>query len=288
MNIFPLIFTTIFAASKIITPLPDDTLVIYTNTKLPTVSFGAISNKTKDSNKLSHESIQNPIEKNRQTVKKNITIALLGDSMIDTLGSDLTFLKNDLALIYPNTKFTFYNYGVGATNISYGLERLTHDYVYLGNQVPALISRQPDIVVVESFAYNPLSDDQSSYDEYWLTLAHIVTLLKSSLPSTKIIIAATIAPNSRVFGDGAPAISFDSQDKVNRTNVIKKYLENAIAFARSQKLPLADVYHSSLDGSGNGTLNLINPGDHIHYSDAGRKLFSEKVARTIVDYRLLE
>ena len=69
---------------------------------------------------------------------------------------------------------------------------------------------------------------------------------------------------------------------------IKKYIESTIAFAKSQNIPLADAYHPSLDNTGNGKLTYINGGDHIHYSDAGRSLFSRIIADTILSNKLLE
>lgn len=96
-----------------------------------------------------------------------------------------------------------------------------------------------------------------------------------------MIIAATIAPNSKVFGDGAAGISFGPIDKIQHTTIIKEYLDSTVKFAASQHLPLADAYHASLDGSGDGILTYINGGDHIHYSDAGRILFAQRLVRAI-------
>jgi lysophospholipase L1-like esterase len=121
-----------------------------------------------------------------------------------------------------------------------------------------------------------------------MQLATIVDILKAKLPGVKIIIAATIAPNSTVFGDGAAGLSFSPQDKIERTTVIKQYLDSTVKFARSQQLPLADAYHPSLDANGNGKLTYINGGDHIHYSDAGRTFFAQKIADAIVANHLLE
>jgi hypothetical protein len=208
--------------------------------------------------------------------------------MIDTLGPNAPHLRDTLGKIYRQTEFHILNYGVGATNIDYGLERMTHEYTYLGTPFPPLVSTRPDILVVESFGYNPFPYDTGALDHHWLQLAHIMDVVRASLPGTRVIIASTIAPNSLKFGDGAPGLSFSLIDKYKRTTVIKKYLENAIKFAQSQKLPLADAYHPSLDLFGNGKLKYINAGDNIHYSDLGRQLFAQKVTETIMEYKLLE
>lgn len=224
----------------------------------------------------------------RKTRSPHMTIALLGDSMVDTLGPDIPNLKASLTSLYPSTEFTLLNYGVGGTNIDYGLERLTNDYTYLGKPIPSLVSVKPDLVVVESFGYNPLSYNEGALDHQWLTLDAIVKTLEEHLPQVKVVIAATIAPNADVFGDGAPNLSYTPYEKQERVALIKTYLENATRYAKSQHLPLADVYHPSLDSRGNGTITYINPGDHIHYSDSGRTFFAKILSDTIITNTLLE
>ncbi|MDO8452048.1 MAG: SGNH/GDSL hydrolase family protein [bacterium] len=224
----------------------------------------------------------------RKLSKTSYTIAILGDSMVDTLGIDLLDLQNDLKKRFPNVSFRLLNYGVGATNIDMGLPRLSGEYVYEGRTVPSLISQNPDIVVIESFGYNPYSFSEGAIDRHWLALAGMKDAIRERLPKTKIVIAATIAPDRDTFGDGAPGVSFDETAKRERTDVIKEYLLSTVRFARGEGLPLADAFHPSLDGSGDGKIEYINPGDHIHYSDSGRKLFSQVLGEAIETNRLLE
>ncbi len=296
---------TVFAAETVLSPLADDALLAPPQT--PTVSFGqltasyvppqtqgqvlgATTDEAPSDTPLQGSTLQTESEKTPtpSTRKKSYTIALLGDSMVDTLGPDFPALKDKLKNLYPNTNFTILNYGVGATNIDYGIERLTNSYSYLGEQKSSLVSQNPDIVVVESFGYNPYSFDEGALDKHWLAIAKIVDTLRANIPGVKVVIAATIAPDAATFGDGAPGLSFGAEDKWEHVDVIKKYLDNAAKFAASQKLPLADAFHPSLDGNGNGKEVYINQGDHIHYSDAGRTLMATKVADAIVSYNLLE
>lgn len=225
----------------------------------------------------------------KQQVKKNsITIALLGDSMMDTLGPAAPALHTALKKLYPNTTFTIKNFGVGGTGIQYGIKRITEGYTYLGTSYPSLVATHPDIVVIESFGYNPFGDDAGTIDSHWLLLAKAVDTVKTHLPSAKIVMAATIAPNANRFGDGAAGLSFSVIDKWQRTTTIKKYLENTVRFASGEHLPLADAYHPSLMPDGNGNLVYINSGDHIHYSDKGRALMAKKIAEAIAKNNLLE
>lgn len=220
--------------------------------------------------------------------KKNVTVAVLGDSMVDTLGIDLPEMRAMLDSYYPGTKFTMLNYGVGATNIEYGLVRILNGYTYLDREIPSLESQKPDIVVIESFGYNPFPYDEGALERHWLAMAYIVDTIQQHLPDAEIVIAVTIAPNWDLFGDGAPGVAFGPQDKIERSAVIRAYLESTIKFAKSQGLPLADAYTPSKLANGNGNPAYINAGDHIHPSPAGRKLFADVVAQTIATNDLLK
>lgn len=290
MSWLSLFVSAVFAAETIISPLSADFTPSLTPIPLPQVSFGQLTNFVPPEPQVLGAAAKaiNTVPPPLKPRKKKYTIAVLGDSMVDTLGPELPHLGKSLAEFYPGTKFTLLNYGAGGTNIDYGWQRLTNDYLYLSNYIPALVSQSPDIVVIESFAYNPFSQEEGVLERHWLKLAEIVEVLKARLPQVKIVIAATIAPSAEVFGDGAPGLAYDAAAKQQKVATIKKYLENTVRFARSQKLPLANAYHASLDSNGNGRESYINPGDHIHYSDAGRAFFSQKVASAIVANKLLE
>ncbi len=286
MNPLSLITITVFAAEVIVSPLPDVPSISQNTSVKPLVTFGSLITSINQSANVLGVTFPTPTPTPTRTRKSEYSIAILGDSMVDTLGPEVQELKSKLLSRFPVTSFTILNYGVGGTNIDYGLKRLTSDYTYLDKSIPALVSKHPDIVIVESFGYNPYSYNEGALETHWLSLAHIVDTLHDRLPDANIVIAATIAPNAKVFGDGA--LNLTQADKWQRTDIIKKYLESTVAFAKSQKLPVADAFHASLDANGNGKISYINGGDHIHYSDAGRQLFAEKVAEAILANRLLE
>jgi lysophospholipase L1-like esterase len=291
MNLFSLFAGIVFAAETVLSPIPDGTPVVVPAPPKPDVSFGqivAMPQPTPEVIVVNTTVTPTPIptQKTQPTPpatagKKSYTIAFLGDSMIDTMGPGLPAVQSTLHNMYPATNFTLLNYGVGATNIDYGIQRITNSYNYLGNQIPSLASRSPDIVVLESFAYNLFSDADGGINRHWIALSTAVNSLRQNIPGVKIIIAATIAPNSKVFGDGAAGVSMDPVGKSEHTTLVKEYLDSTVKFAQGEHLPIADAYHASLDGSGDGILTYINGGDHIHYSDAGRALFAKKVVNAL-------
>lgn len=290
MGILSLFSVAVFAAETILSPVPESVLLPPPPppTK-PSMSFGALPTPSPTPTPIPvilGASIEKP--STRTTRKPNVTIAVIGDSMVDTLGPGVPHLATAMRKIYPATAFTIYNHGVGAENIDSSFSRVTSGYSYLGEARPSLASQQPDVVVVESFGYNPYSFDEGALEKHWLAMATLVDILRTYIPDVKIVIAATIAPNWDVFGDGAAGLSFDPEGKRQKVSTIRKYLDNAVKFAQSQNLPLADAFHPSLTADGNGKLQYINGGDHIHYSDAGRELFAQKVTQAIVGSRLLE
>jgi len=290
MNLLALFTGVVYAVSSIIAPVPQN--IDY---KLPNNILGAVN--TRPASGFGNLTVPTPTQyitptptpiPTRKAKKSNIKIALLGDSMIDTLGPDMPFIVSNLKTIYPDTQFEIINLGVGGTNIEYGLERVKKGYKYFDKTYPPLVDLEPDLVIIESFGYNPFTFSEGALERHWLFISEIIDLIKNNLPNTKIMIASTIAPNNRIFGDGASGLNFSPQDKKSRTAVIKSYLLNALKFARGENIPYADAYNPSLDRQGNGKTEYINPGDSIHYSVKGMEFFSKILTDAIIKYKLVE
>jgi hypothetical protein len=205
-----------------------------------------------------------------------ITIAVFGDSMIETLNPNLPKLSASLQKYYPKIKFNLINFGYPATSIDNASPHLSE-----------IIDQSPNIIIIESFAYNNFGNTQIGIDKQWQFLSTITSTIKEKLPQTKIVLAATIAPNSIVFGNGTKDLHLTSLEKIEKTKTIKLYLQNLVNFATSQNYPLADAYRPSLFQN-DGLPDFINPTDHIHTSDYGAEFFSDTIAKTIHDNKLIE
>lgn len=287
MSLFSLFTTIVYAAEMIISPIPDELMFSYVPpaTSAPTVSFASLYDIAMRESVVLGVATPAASVTMKTTRKSSYTIAIVGDSMVDTLGPDGGGLDKKLQEMYPGATFTIINHGVGAENIDSGLRRLTSGYSYLGSGRNSVISERPDIIVIESFGYNPypLPDITDALNKHWLKLAEMVDTISRELPETKIVIAATIAPNPNVFGDGAPFINMSAEGKRTKVEEINKYIESTISFAQSQHLPLADAYHAS-----GGNIKYINGGDHIHYSGEGRALMAQKISEAVIANKLLE
>lgn len=211
--------------------------------------------------------------------KLTYTIALLGDSMVDTLGPDLPILRKLLINNFPGRNFALLNYGQGSTDMESGLYRLTNYTTYLEQLFPPLLSYKPDIIVIESFAYNHWSGELHDLNRQWLTIAKMIDTIKAQSAGTRIILAATIGPNPNFFGDGV--LNWTESKIWDATIITKAYLQNMINFATSQQYPLVDAYHPSLNSENHGSRRYINTSDNIHPSEEGKTLFSQKIIDTI-------
>jgi lysophospholipase L1-like esterase len=281
MGFLSLFAVAVFAAETILSPVPESVLNATPKPPKPVLSFGELPVPTPTPTPAPVVlGVATPAPK-RTARKTNMTIAVLGDSMVPDLNRELT-------AIYPKTTFTVLNYGVGGENIDSGLPRIASNYTYLGEAKPSIVSQAPDVVVLESFGYNPYSFDEGALTRHWLAMAAIVDAIRANLPNASIVVASTIAPNWDTFGDGAAGLSFDPAGKRQKVETIKTYLENAAKFAAGEHLPFADAFHPTLTADGNGKLVYINAGDHIHPSGEGRALFGRVVAATIAANRLLE
>jgi len=219
-------------------------------------------------------------------VKNLYSIAVLGDSMVDTLGQDFPALADLLHNTFPTKSFAIFNYGQGSTDLESGLFRLTNGTNYLDKYYPPLLSYKPDILVVESFAYNHWGGQKYDLDRQWLTIAKILDTVHHESPNTAVILAATIAPNSKIFGDGK--LNWPANLKTDSATITKAYLQNMINFAISQNYPIADAFHPSLGTNGEGLPVYIDKVDNLHPSPEGAALFAEKIVETIKSNNLVK
>lgn len=199
---------------------------------------------------------------------RSSTIVLLGDSMVHTMG-EAKMLKNFLEAEYYDLTVKIVNFGVGATTVEDGL-----------NRVQKIIDSKPDIVVIESFAYNHLAKDDGGLSRHRELLGEIVLRLKAS-GITKIAVLTTISPLELYAKDASESAGWSDEFRREEANWIKRYLENAISFANSSTLSLVDAYHPSRQANGYGNAQYINAADDIHPNVTGHnfveKLISEKI-----------
>ncbi len=224
-------------------------------------------------------------------MEKVLKIVTLGDSMTDTAGEGCPILCAELEKSYPGREFDMYNYGVGGTRVGYGLWRLTNDYEFNDKKYKALVKLDPDIVLVESFAYNNGSDGprEGGLSHFCEMHRQIVKTLREKT-NAQIVYVVTIAPDTEHFLESVPGFT-------NTPVSIRKwmaedrmiYLEETIKLAKEFELPLVNVYQASLDAAKQGTplACWIRPKDWIHPREAGQKFIAENIVKIFVEKKLI-
>ncbi len=216
-----------------------------------------------------------------------VTIAILGDSMIDTLGSDIPKLVKSLSNYYPTKNIKILNYGYGSSTLESSYTRIAENYNYRDKYFPSLISQSPDIIIIESFAYNNFGNTQTGFDKKNGLLTQTINTIHEKLPKTKIMFAATISPNSVIFANNQSGSQFTSLEKIEKTNTIKKYLENHIKYASEKYIPIANTYSSTVSNN-DGMKQFIDTNDGIHPSTYGNEFFCDTLAKALFDNHFLD
>ncbi len=213
--------------------------------------------------------------------KSYYTIAVIGDSMEDTMGERLEYLEGALKRKYPDTTFFLYNYGVGSENVEEGLAHYNEDFKYKDRSFPSLSKIQADIVVVGSYAYNPFTPN--SRDRHWLGLTHLVQEIQKK-KDADIYMLAEIAPLRKDFGKGPGGVNWDTDTSYTHSGWIVDQLENVIGLGKTLHVPVIDVYHKSLtDGPiKEGKHELVDTYDGIHPGVKGQEFMAEEIANSIV------
>lgn len=237
---------------------------------------------------ISQTSLISPLPQNTPTLpsptptiklkKKSYSIAIIGDSMVDTMGERLEYLEHVLTKKYPGVTFKLYNYGIGGQNVIEGVNRFNNEFEYKDRKYDPLPTLHPDILIVGSFGYNPLTPYDR--DEHWLKLAELIQDGKKI--SGQVYILAEIAPLSRDFGKGPMGINWDDSVRAEHSRRITQQLQNAIGLSRSLKVPLIDTYTPSIDPKTHeGTKKYISPGDGIHPSVEGHEFIANKIVESL-------
>ena len=205
--------------------------------------------------------------------KSSYSIAIFGDSMVDTMGEHLEYLRDTLVNKYPQTKFNLYNYGIGGQNVQEGLARFESPFTNRERQYPALPVLNPDILIIGSFAYNAFSTHDRN--RHYTLLKELVN--KSKTLSSQIYLMAEIAPLKIGFGKGKNGVNMQENIAYEQAIHIIEQLDNAVNLSISEDVPLINAYYESRIDGKFGDPYYVNPDDGIHPSVAGHSLTAETI-----------
>ncbi len=219
-----------------------------------------------------------------------LTIACLGDSMFDTMGEDCAPLREALVEVRPDVEWTLRNHAVSGTRADYGLYRLSHDYQYKERPGKSVAYDDPDIVLVESFAYNHIIDRAEGLDHYRAVMTAIVDTIRR-YTRARIMMVRTIPPDHDHFLEDVR--DFYTLPPANRrawATVVDLYMGTLKEWAGEAGLPLADAYGAcqvQLARGGSHRL-FVDPADNIHPNGYGHRFVARCIARALVDAGLID
>lgn len=222
---------------------------------------------------------------------KKLKLACLGDSMTQFWGPDMPELKDALSRHYPDQVFELLNYGLSGTRSEYGIYRVTHDFPnpFKGGIQRCLSSASPDIVVVESFAYNHRLDGKLWIPNYQDVLRRLIQTIRDTTPA-KLLFLVTIPPDTEHFLDHVPTykdVALGLRREWGHNS--EMFLEAAVHFAKEEKLPLINVFERVKEQVAAGTPIrwFIDQNDHIHPSRYAYDLIAEEIALAIRHYNFV-
>jgi lysophospholipase L1-like esterase len=225
--------------------------------------------------------------------RKDVSIIfMVGDSMTEALGPHGGKLNEFINTLYKSTpghqRIVIDNYAKGSTNIL-GLPDAMNQKTISGDGVlEPLLSRSFDLILIESFGYNPLSQLglQEGLKKQTQTLDKLMKVLTTTHPHSAIIFVATIAPNKATYAkEESPGNTQAEREEQAQERI--EYIKNHIVYAKSHNIPLIDIYNKSLTPNGDGDLSNINPNDHIHPSFKGIDFISQEIANFIYENQIL-
>lgn len=223
--------------------------------------------------------------------KNTYTVFMIGDSMTLALGPHggtfSQFINDDLYK-KDNIFISIDNYAKGSTNILSVNDQLTKKTIYWDSTFEPLLSRDYDLILVESFGYNPLSSlgIETGIKRQNQALDEVMTTLITTHPKSAIVFVATIAPNKETYAQKV-ILNIPTEDRVKQAQERMTYIENHINYAKSHNIPLINIYEKSLNSQGGGDPRYINPDDYIHPSFEGVDFIGHEMANFIYTNQIL-
>lgn len=180
------------------------------------------------------------------------------------------------------------NYARGSTNILSVKEELSQKTTYWDSTFEPLLSRDFDLILVESFGYNPLSQFgvEGGIKRQTQALDELMKTLITTHRHSAIVFVATIAPNKENYARKVLLNASDS-GRIKQAEERMAYIENHINYANSHNIPIINIYEKSLNSQRNGDLKYINPDDNIHPSFAGVDFIGHEIANFIYTNQIL-
>jgi len=224
--------------------------------------------------------------------KQVYKIVMIGDSMTAALGPHGGGLSDYMNSIYKKSaqdpqRIIIDNYAKSSNILAVNDElaqRITINEYTFG----PLLSEDFDLILVESYGYNPLSQFgiQGGLKQQNLALDALMKILITTHPHAAIVFVATIAPNLENYAK-ATQPNNSTTERAQQADERISYIKNHIQYATSHNIPLINIYQKSLTENGDGNMIYINPTDDIHPSFVGVDFIGHEIGNFIYNNKIL-
>lgn len=220
----------------------------------------------------------------------DFTISLLGDGIFDRWGDDCEELQDELTRLYSHSSFTIENHGLTGSRVGNALWRVTANYEKDGVKKKNLAYCNPDVVVVESFAYTQFWDGPEGLGEYRDLLRRIWDELDKASSAKRLFCLAPPPIRDR-FMEGIR--NFQNTSKAQRgrfADGVKMYLDEAQAIADDEGWPAIDINEEVMKrvNEGHSPRRFVDNQDHVHLSKFGFEQAARAIVRGIDMNRFIE
>lgn len=218
-------------------------------------------------------------------IAESYRIMLVGDSMTAALGVNANPLRLELIKRYPNTEFVTYNYAIPSSNILLLKDYLHKKTTFNGLEYPAILNDGFDLIIIESFGHNPLSDLplKEGLRKHNEILDYTIEEVARTHPESIILLMATIAPSKATYALNSRDLSPEVRKAWAEERIA--YIKNHIAYGEKKGIPVINVYEKSLQGDDVNPI-YVSKDDYIHPSGEGVNLLASTIADFIFENQI--
>ena len=228
-----------------------------------------------------------------QIKKKQVyKIAMIGDSMTVALGPHGGGFSEYINALYKKNatdpqRIIIDNYA-GSSNILAVNQQISKKKTINEYTFGPLLSEDYDVILVESYGYNPLSQYgvENGIKKQNESLDKLMTKLITARPHAAIVFVATIAPNLQNYAKMTQVNRPETQ-RMGQAEERIAYIKNHIDYANKHNIPVVNIYEKSLTDTGNGNMLYINPSDDIHPSAEGVDMIGRELGNFIHEKQIL-
>ncbi len=211
-------------------------------------------------------------------------IVFYGDSMTEYLHDSLRAFRDHFDPNGSLKNLELLNYGVGATRAELVLYRLLHEFWHGRKRMLPLEKLQPDVLVLESCAFNNSIDREEGFENFDSIWDQIATACQRHAPNAVALFYITIPPDLIIPDEQANRLFFRSRPEIfsYRYHWREQYQERFAQWGESRGIDILDIRRdvTAMEKAGHSRRELIHA-DGVHPNPAGVDMISRRLAEEI-------